>query len=145
MTRRYPVIVTATQTHVLWVDAASQDDAVKAVRYWNIEEQLECDDTRVADNVEIEAPGPWSWSTVTRTSSHGYPGTPYDGHIQIHKDMLRRQEQQAKQAACAANGHPDRRKWAGGLVSCNLCQAVVERNDLPPIVQAEAASGVSNP
>lgn len=122
--RHYPVIVTTTQTHVLWVAAGSQADAVDTLRYYDLD-QLD-EETCVADNVEIEAPGPWSWSTVTRTSSHGYPGTPYDAHIQTHQSLLRHRERLAVQATCAANGHPDRSQWAG-MVTCNLCQAFVEQ------------------
>lgn len=131
--RSYPVIVTKTQTHVIWVEADSPEDAVDRAEYRDFENLQDDDDeeTCVSGDTRVEKPGAWDWMTVTRASSHGYPGTPYDAHIDSHRALLKHRARLAAQAECAATtGHADRRQWVG-MSTCNLCNAVIERDGQP--------------
>lgn len=84
----FPVIVTYTLTHVVWVPADSQADAVEQVdnepyEYTNDQRTLAEADSKSA------APDEWDWEIVSRDGYFGaYEGLTCDAHVKAYRTHL---------------------------------------------------------
>jgi hypothetical protein len=114
-TERYPVIVTLTEKHVVWVEAVDAEDAWYAVRDepW---EYANKKDTLVECWSEAEAPDADDYQTVIYEPGQQYPDPAADAHVKVWEAVQR----QAKKDACAAAGHPDRETDPWGT-TCRVC------------------------
>lgn len=119
----YPVLVTLTDVHVLWVEADSPDKAVGYVRDdCPLDVSHRHNPTRVWCDWQAEAPAdPYDWGLVTEVGGHGYEGTPYDAHVLTHRAYLAGLEQAARRAACTAAGHPIPADATGPLTWADYC------------------------
>lgn len=111
----YPVIVTVTHEHVIWVKADSLTDArdqVRADGSWY--EQIDNSTTLASFGMDARSPGEdfhsWDWETVYRGDYCGpYQGLECDAHVQTYQAKLAHDKRQADMAACTADGHPQQR------------------------------------
>lgn len=112
---RYPVIVTLTEKHVVWVEAVDAEDAWYAVRDepW---EYANKKDTLVECWSEAEAPDEDDYQTVIYEPGQQYPDPAADAHVKAWNA----QQRKIREDACAAAGHPDRETDPWGIV-CRVC------------------------
>lgn len=86
----FPVMVTYTHEHVVWVQADSQQAAVELMQsepwgYTNDQETLANSDWKA------EAPGQWDWEMVYNGDYFGvYRGLDYCAHVELFKGWLRK-------------------------------------------------------
>lgn len=128
----YPVFVTDTRRHVIWIQADDQDDAVRRAGNgtW---ERLDPDSIAAAD-IECAAPADqWDWATVY-DGGDVYLGLLCDAHVEAHATHLWQTESAARAADCAAAGHPDsnRHAWPTGRVECCVCSIDLVEAPQPP-------------
>lgn len=141
--RSFPVLVTDTREHVIYVQADSADAALKRAA----RDTYDWVNTENCASAYMSVALPkdrWDWDTVSDDSYIGYQGTPFDAHVEEHRRLLWQQEHEAKKAACAKRDHVDNaHTWANGRVECRLCNVTLVEAPAP-IVQAEAASLLSD-
>lgn len=123
-TERYPVIIEVTTQHVVWVDADSQQDAVKHANDYPFYELISDNETAATFWHSVAAPAQYDWDTVyPRWGSDGsYIGRDANAHVEWHRHHLQMQEWAAEKAACTEAGHPDMeeeplsdgRRWCKG-------------------------------
>lgn len=127
----YPVFVTDTRRHVLWIEALDQDDAVRRAGNGTFE-RLD-PESIVSSDIDCAAPdGEWDWATVY-DGGDVYLGLPCDAHVETHRTHLWHLERDARNAACAAAGHPDHRHtYPNGRVECSQCLVTLVEAPAPP-------------
>jgi hypothetical protein len=129
---RYPVIVTYTEEHVVWVEADSLEEAVKrACRDpWELTHR---DSTLASLSTDVRAPKPWDYDYTVYDEGETYEGLPCDAHVKVWEDRQRK----AAQAACAEAGHPNPAENRGrpGTFYCPTCYVGV---DAPEAVTSDA-------
>jgi hypothetical protein len=106
----YPVIVTDTRVHVIWVRASSQEDAVDRARY-DTGEMLHDGETLASFDLRVRKPGDdfhhWDWETVYDGDYYGsYQGVQCDAHVETRRWHLERLRREAERVVCVAAGHP---------------------------------------
>lgn len=106
----YPVIVTDTRVHVVWVQAEDQDAAVESARY-DTYELLNDNETCASADLNVRKPGDdfhsWDWETIYGGDYYGsYQGRKFDAHVEARDHYLLMQRYEAEHAACVAAGHP---------------------------------------
>jgi hypothetical protein len=81
----YPVLVTYTEVHVLWVSADSQQDAVdELTEPW----ELTNSETRASCWNEVKAPDRWDWDTVYN-GDWPYSGLDCNAHVEVYRSRQR--------------------------------------------------------
>ena len=139
----FPVLVTDTREHVVYVQADSPDAALKRAAR-DTYDRVNSENCASAYMSTALPKDRWDWETVTDDSYIGYEGTPFDAHVEEHTRLLWQQEHEAKKAACAERGHVGNEyPWANGRVECRLCNVTLVEAPTP-IVQPEAASPLSD-
>jgi hypothetical protein len=120
--RNWPILVTATQEHVLWIEAESHEKAFERARRDTWEKVSDSETLFDADmTVRIPA-GEWDWQNVRDGGwCQPYGGTTHDAHVEEHNRFLYQQKRDAEKAACAAEGHPTRKTLHSGRVECDVC------------------------
>jgi hypothetical protein len=104
----FPVLVTYTQQHVVWVaatDPAAAADALGVAPY----EVTNDNETLSEAFWSVDAPQDrYDWDHIQDGSyAHPYQGTEADAHVRAWRDEQYRRDRAAKTAACAEAGHPD--------------------------------------
>ena len=115
---RYPVLVTYTHEHVVWVEAESQADALRQMQDAPYEHTSD-GETLARLDMEVTAPDKWEWDTV-EWGGESYRGTKADAHVKTHREYLRQVKRDADKVVCAAAGHPDARP-NGANRWCPIC------------------------
>lgn len=115
----FPVIVTTAATHVLWIAAEDQADAVSQLRdsHGADLDQLLDVDTVVEADWSVRAVA--DLSDARMVASHG-PAT--DAHVRNY----RLGQDELARAACAAAGHTEHRRPVRDGVICALCFVTLE-------------------
>lgn len=153
---QYPVIVTEHRTHVVWVDAADQQDAIRWLDN-DLGDGVINRNTLAEFDWEVESPtgdhDDMDWCTITGASNGfgDYRGLLCDAHVRTHRQELWDQARAADVLACAAEGHVrDRELFATGLW-CFICRINLPRTGevdnlgrSAEVEHAEAASGVND-
>jgi hypothetical protein len=126
---RYPVIVTYTSEHVVWVEADSQQQAVD---YASSEPYEYTDDheTLAESGWTVEAPDDYSGRSLVEEGGyyHPYKGTDAKAHVESWRGHLRYLEQEALNAEIARENDAED---AGTLaeadrVTCRACKRHTE-------------------
>lgn len=127
----YPVFVTDTRRHVLWIEADDQADAVRRAGNGTFE-RLDPESIASSD-LEVVAPeDQWDWMTVY-DGGDIYRGLMCDAHVETHQTHLWHVELAARKAACAAANHAGHQQaFASGLVDCTFCQVTLVEAPAPP-------------
>lgn len=107
---KYPVIVTYTEVHVVWVEAPTPADAVEYIRDEPYE--FTSSATSVDGYSEVRQPGRFD-ERLTEVRC--------DAHVLAHESHLYRLKRDAEKAACAEAGHPDLRAYSNGDRYCRTC------------------------
>lgn len=121
----YPVLITYTQQHVLWVRAADQESAVKRASYdtW---EKTSDSETLVSTDCRLKAPqDEWDWETVYEGEwSMPYQGLEYDEHVKTRQEWLRK----LNQAHAAAKAEDEDRDGVPVHFrrTCGVCRTWLE-------------------
>lgn len=122
MTMSFPVLVTDTREHIIWVEAADPDAALK---------RASCDtyewldpETLSSGYMSCRLPADkWDWDNVYGGGGDSYQGLPCDAHVETHLAHVRAVERKAAMVMCAAAGHVDNlHTWASGAIECQLCR-----------------------
>jgi len=115
---RYPVLIEMRSTHVVWVEADDQADAVEQIKDSGGADldQLTDVSTLLDGDWEVTAPDEFDWHLI-----QGHEQQP-DFHVRAHEAHLR----EAARAECAAAGHhqANHRRYRDD-VECDLCRVVV--------------------
>lgn len=84
----WPILVTATEEHVIWVEAETAQEALDyACR--DTYERLDRVSTCVSAGMTVAAPASrWDWEAVYEESCHSYAGLKYDAHVQARDEWL---------------------------------------------------------
>jgi hypothetical protein len=117
----YPVLVTYTHRHVVWVAATDHEVAASSIEGAPYE---------VTNDSETLAEAFWSvdvpqdrydWEHI-RDGGYSFPyqGTEADAHVEAWRHEHYRAERAAKTAACAEAGHPDATTCRAGRY-CPVC------------------------
>lgn len=127
--RRYPVIVTVTNEHVVWVEGYCPDDALENLKNdgeWY--ERIRDQETLASFWQDYRKPGDehhsLDWDTVMNGEPYGgsYPGMRCDAHVEAWRHEIARVKWEAEKAACVEAGHPKREpSLIAGEVWCPTC------------------------
>jgi len=103
----YPVLVTYTHRHVVWVEADSRDAAVGYLNEAPYEVTSD-HETLYEAGWSVAAPKDrYDWDDVQDGGySYPYQGTQADAHVEAWRTEQYRVKREAEKAACAAAGHP---------------------------------------
>ena len=99
---RWPVIITDTREHVVWMHGDTEDDALRNAEHFELYE-LVAEHNLAECFMSIRKPDAWDQRLVTEDGGGGYLGT----ECTEPAEAIRRHIYDAKQAACAEAGHPD--------------------------------------
>lgn len=105
----YPVIVTYTETHVVWVQADSPEHAVAMLQDEPYEYTSHA--TSVDGDSKVAAPDEWDSYLVEQ---------PADAHVAAYHQHLYDLKRAVDKAACAEAGHPGARTERD-RVWCDVC------------------------
>lgn len=106
----YPVIVTVTMEHVIWVEGDDQEDAFQRARH-DTYELLNDQETLASHDITLRKPGDdfhsYDWETIYEGDYFGpYQGRRFDAHVETWKHHLAIEKRRVEMAACAEAGHP---------------------------------------
>lgn len=130
--KQYPVIVTYTQTHVVWVNGDDPADAARRAQHdpWEMTHDAS---TLSSLDTAVCTPTPWEYESTVYEDGETYDGLPCDAHLKVWKDR----ERKAAQAVCQAANHPDRQpsRLRSLTPYCPTCCVLL---DPEPVVEAVA-------
>lgn len=124
--RQWPVLVEETIQHVVWVDAADQQEAVDRARYdtWD----KIGSGTRSCSWMKVESPvGHWDHDRVYEDSGDSYDGLECDAHVETYRWWLRALDK-AHQQATADNEDLDGVDTEQRL-TCPVCRKWIGDDD----------------
>lgn len=112
----YPVIVTDSRTHIVWIEADNATEAVDIARDdYDLHRDLDSS-TIVSGDLVVDAPDEWD------LQPHGMAAGPEpDAHVREWERRQWEAQRESETAACTAAGHPDRREYGTGLITCAVC------------------------
>jgi hypothetical protein len=105
----YPVIVTYTEVHVVWVEADSPEDAVAMLQ--DEPHEYTSSSTSVDGDSKVAAPDEWDSHLVEQYA---------EAHVRAYYQHLYDQKRAGEKAECAAKGHPGA-KTERDRIWCPVC------------------------
>lgn len=85
--RSWPILVTETIEHVIWVEGETHDEALEAASQETHE--LTGPSTCSSADMNVEKPGSsWDWERVYENSYHSYQGIKCDAHEETRRHWL---------------------------------------------------------
>ncbi len=118
--RSWPVLVTYTHKHVLWVEAETHDKAVEAASYEPYE-KTDDQETLFDIGYQVERPSEWDWDDVYEGNyCMPYQGLECNAHVETYRSWSRALDK-AHQQATADNEDLDGVD-AEQRLTCSLCR-----------------------
>lgn len=118
----YPVIVTYTQQHIVWVEADSPPAARSRLASWPYD-STSYDTTLLASEISVKTPQDrYDWEDVYGGDYATAYSAEADAHVETHNQEMWRLKRATEAAACAAADHPARVTYASGRTHCHVCK-----------------------
>lgn len=114
MSQSWPVIITDTREHVVWIEATDLARAKEyALRHGALYELINEQETLASAEMLVRSPGEdyhsWDWDTVYGGEYlMPHQGMRHDAHVEEYRRKRFMDQQAAKLAACLEAGHPNR-------------------------------------